>query len=99
MFHSDLSRRKFSATANGTCEEDLKEKVGSWNFVEHSRRSYCSCSRSVTSHVDVYVMFIYVCPKSFVSFSPHTDKETTRVKRVKMQDSVTTKDLQCGNRK
>lgn len=44
-----FSRRKFSAAANGTCEEDLKEKLGAWNFVEHSRRSYCSCCRSVPS--------------------------------------------------
>ncbi|KAK6317162.1 hypothetical protein J4Q44_G00125620 [Coregonus suidteri] len=39
------NKRKFSATANGTCEEELMEKVGAWDFVESTHRSNCNCSR------------------------------------------------------
>ncbi|CDQ92951.1 unnamed protein product [Oncorhynchus mykiss] len=39
------NKRKFSATANGTCEEELMEKVGTWDFVESAQRSHCNCSR------------------------------------------------------
>lgn len=66
VFFYPLTRRKFSAATNGTCEEELTEKLGAWDFVEHSQRSYCSCSRSVASHVDVHyvqVLLIYVCSK------------------------------------
>uniref|UniRef100_H3C266 Uncharacterized protein n=1 Tax=Tetraodon nigroviridis TaxID=99883 RepID=H3C266_TETNG len=65
------NKRKFSASANGTCEEDLKEKVGSWNFVEHSRRSYCSCSRSVLSPCrSVHLRFRYKSMKQRASGTP-----------------------------
>lgn len=45
IFFFPFPRRKFSAATNGTCEEESTEKVGAWDFVEHSQRSYCSCSR------------------------------------------------------
>ncbi|KAJ3589782.1 hypothetical protein NHX12_010624 [Muraenolepis orangiensis] len=39
------NKRKFPATTNGTCDEQLSERVGSWDFVEPSQRSSCNCSR------------------------------------------------------
>lgn len=49
MYFFFLPRRKFSAATNGTCDEELSEKAAAWDFVEHSQRSYCSCSRLVLS--------------------------------------------------
>ncbi|MEQ2295891.1 hypothetical protein AMECASPLE_019250 [Ameca splendens] len=39
------NKRKFSAVPYGICEEEVVEKVGAWDFVVPSQRSYCSCSR------------------------------------------------------
>lgn len=61
VYFFPLPRRKFSAATNGTCEEELTEKVGAWDFVEHSQRSYCSCSRSVPSHVDGHTVCAHMC--------------------------------------
>lgn len=53
----ELPRRKFPAATNGTCEEEPSEKVGTWDFVESSQRSYCSCSRSVdVQHTQVLLI-------------------------------------------
>ncbi|KAL6472443.1 hypothetical protein MHYP_G00186310, partial [Metynnis hypsauchen] len=38
-----LKKRKFSATANGTSEEEVLEKMGSWDFVESTQRTTCNC--------------------------------------------------------
>lgn len=60
----ELPRRKFPAATNGTCEEEPSEKVGTWDFVESSQRSYCSCSRSVDVQF-TQVLLICVRSKTF----------------------------------
>ncbi|MGH0159948.1 UNVERIFIED_CONTAM: hypothetical protein FKN15_046227 [Acipenser sinensis] len=39
------NKRKFSATTNGMCEEEVVDKIGAWDFVEPTQRSICNCSR------------------------------------------------------
>ncbi|KAG5844433.1 hypothetical protein ANANG_G00162470 [Anguilla anguilla] len=39
------NKRKFSATTNGTCEDDAADRAGVWDFVEPAQRSNCNCSR------------------------------------------------------
>lgn len=74
-----LHRRKFSAATNGTCEEEQTEKVGAWDFVEPSQRSYCNCSRSVTFHIQ-YVQVLLICAhfkeirQSLCSFEGHSQQ-------------------------
>uniref|UniRef100_A0A803SRM5 Mediator of RNA polymerase II transcription subunit 13 n=1 Tax=Anolis carolinensis TaxID=28377 RepID=A0A803SRM5_ANOCA len=40
-----LTKRKYSATSNGLCEEETVDKIAFWDFVEATQRTNCICSR------------------------------------------------------
>ncbi|XP_061754186.1 mediator of RNA polymerase II transcription subunit 13a [Nerophis ophidion] len=39
------NKRKYSAVTNGTCEDERTQRMETWDFIEPSERSYCTCSR------------------------------------------------------